>query len=193
MTNKKEGIIDATIEAFFIRGEKWSLDDVARTACCSKTLIIQYYGNKEDLLSCCFDNICHDIRISLSEIQFPTENSVNEFREYISAIWRQYFQFLISNPKKAELYIQYSSTRRQLPSNCIFGSKDSPLETAVKKILGDNFTAASLFSDDFDLIAKYIVSVANVVATGVIKGSFGNDPDVSEKIINLITEGIFRK
>ncbi len=191
MVNKKDEIIESTIKAFFIRGEKWSLDDVAKDVNCSKTLIIQYHSNKENLLADCFDVICKDIKSSLSCVPFPIDCSVDNLKDYLCKTWMQYFHYLLNNPERAELFIRYT-THHQYAPGCI-ALHDLPLEYALKKILGDNYSVIKSIDEDFELIVKYMVSVANAMATSVSKGEFKDDSDLPDKIIKLITDGVYPK
>lgn len=182
--NKKNEILAATIERFYKDGEHFTLDDVAKDVSCSKTLIIRYYGTKNNLVDSCFDYICHEM-INLFSAKAELLND-NPIENYYREIWDTYIRYLVDNPSKANMYYFYSMRYKQYPS----GYK-SPLQV-VAKIIGPRYEELKTIHPNFDLVTGYIVSVANILAMNINSGWLKNDDNTKVDVIDMILYGVIK-
>ena len=88
----------AVIRLYHSKGETVSLDDIANEVGCSKTLIIHYFGSRSKLFSECFSKICHEVRLAFDGVEAPEGISKESMREYLTELWRAYFEYLKDHP-----------------------------------------------------------------------------------------------
>ena len=176
MANRKGTIVECTIHCFFEHGYDFSLDDVAKAADCSKTLVIHYFTNRKGLMAECFDIICREVKERLTEALDHVEGGLED---YLRLALNTYLDYLLENPMKANYYIHYSFKIRPFPRGY-----NNP-NAVVRKILGNRCDALKVANEDMDL-----VSVANAVAAGMFNKWYGQGDDVRDKIVDMILDGI---
>lgn len=184
MTNKKPIIIRATIERLIKDGRSFSTEDVANDAGCSQSLIFRYYGTKDGLISACFDEICHEIRIELEKVPFPERIDPATIQCYMMDVWESYFNYLRSNRSHAKVYVACVSHGYRYPAGY-----DSP-EAVLKRILDEHYDVFILKYPNTKLVAEYLILLANSVAIGLSSG-WGNDiDDLNGVLKKMIMNGI---
>lgn len=141
MTNKKLAIIEATIERLIREGRTFSTEDVAKDVGCSQSLIFRYCRTKDDIVSVCFDEICHEIRIELDKVPFPEKVDSNTILNYMMDVWEIYFDYLSSKRSHTKVYVACVSQGVQisggirLPGSSLEKDTRHPLLHYVSQIL----------------------------------------------------------
>ena len=138
MTNKKLAIIEATIERLIREGRTFSTEDMAKDVGCSQSLIFRYCRTKDDIVSVCFDEICHEIRIELDKVPFPEKVDSNTILNYMMDVWEIYFDYLSSKRSHAKVYVACVSQGCRYPAGY-----DSP-EAVLKRILDSYYSTVVL-------------------------------------------------
>lgn len=182
--NKKDNILRTTMELYHAKGETVSLDDISREVGCSKTLIIHYYRNRQGLFSACFSQICHEVRLAFDQVEAPEGVSMESLREYLTELWRAYFEYLKNDPVKARFFIQYSHSHEPLPP------RYRTPEATIRKILDERYE--KLIEEDEHLFfkIKYMVAIANGMAALAYSEITDVPEDVTERCIGLIMNGV---
>lgn len=185
--NKKDEILQVTIRLFHEKGETVSLDDIAKEVGCSKTLIIHYYGKRENLLKSCFSLVCHEVRLAISEVQAPEGCSKEDMRRYLTDIWRSYFNYLKDNPVKARFFIQYSHGIGTLPP------RYKTPEAVIKRILDERY--GHLMDEDPELMfsVTYMIAIANGMAALVFSDHAEPTEELTERCIDRIMNGVLKE
>lgn len=182
--NKKEDILLTTIKLYHEKGDAVSLDAIAKDTGCSKTLILHYYGTRSRLLTNCFSLICHEVRLALDSVEAPEGANRESLRQYLTDLWRAYFDYLKDNPMKARFFIQYSHSHEPLPP------RYKTPEAVIKRILDENY--AHLVEDDPQLMfdIKYMVAIANGMAALVFSDNAEPSQELTEKCLYAIMNGV---
>ena len=182
--NKKDDIVLTTIELYHKYDGAVSLDNVAEAVGCSKTLIIHYYDNRANLLSKCFELICHEIRLALMAVEFPEDHSHKAMRQYLMDVWRAYFDYLKKNPAKARFFIQYGHRTEPLPP------KYSTPELVISKILGDRYGYLTKEDPELYFDIKYMIAIANGMAALVFSDKTDATEELTDKCLNNLMNGL---
>ncbi len=186
--NKRQDIIDVTIELYHLKGDSASLGDIAEAVGCSKTLILHYFGSRKGLMSSCFDSICHEIRLRFDLVDVPEDDTDSSMKEHMCRLWTAYLDYLRENPPKARFFIQYSHGNNPLPS------KYKTPEAVMRRVLGERFDGLADNEDRLFEMA-YMMAVANGIASFLYCDSFRmlNTDDLAERCLDLMMNGLFDK
>ena len=184
MTTRKPEIIEAAIQRYADEGSAFSTEDVARDVGCSQSLIFKYFGTKKGLISACFDEICHEIRLELDKVPFPERIDSHSVQRYMMDVWEVYFNYLRSNRSHAGVYVTLVARGYRYPVGY-----DSP-EEVLKRILDEHYSTLIFKCPNAKLVAEYLILVANSVAIGLSTG-WGNDvEDLNGLLKDMIMKGI---
>lgn len=183
MANKKAAIVDATIRRIAEQGNSFTTGQVASDLSCSQALIFRYYRTKEELLSVCFDRVCHELKVVLRGVSLPKTMTRDSINGYIVEVWRAYCDYLESNSHIARAYMYFVSVGRRYPHGY------NSAEFVLRNLLEDDFEKINEAHPDFIFIAEYIIMISNVVAAGK-NIEWKNDPDTVRKLDLILRYGI---
>lgn len=183
MANKKDAIVETAIRRIAEHGSTFTTEQVASDLGCSQSLIFRYYRTKEELMSACFDRVCHELKLILKGVELAPELNRDSVKRYMMVIWDAYCSYLESNTHIARAYMYFVSIGRRYPH----GYKSS--ETVLKKILEDDYHRIIKVYPDFIFVAEYIVMLSNSTATWKFT-EWSNDPDVVGKLHRILMNGI---
>ena len=182
--SKRHEIIMTTIRLYHEKGDSLSLDAVAQGADCSKTLIVHYFDSKANLLRCCFKMVCEEVTSALDAVEPPEGTDKEALKQYLTVLWKVYFNYLKDNPLKARFYIEYTHSPSNLPPQY-----KTP-EGMIMSALNENFQ--HLVEDDphimFDI--EYMVAMANGMAAFVFSEKTMPSEELTERCSHIIMNGV---
>ena len=183
MPNKKEAILETAVRYIAEQGGSFSTEQIASDLGCSQSLIFRYYHTKDNLISACFDWICHELRLVLKEVEIPRVLSKESIDGYILNVWGAYCDYLESKNHVASAYMYFVSTGWKYPRG--YGSA----ETVLEKILGDDYERITEVYPNFIFAAEYAIMMSNVFAAGKII-EWKGDEDAARKFEMILMYGI---
>ncbi len=182
--SKRHEIMMTTIKLYHEKGDSLSLDAVAQGADCSKTLIVHYFGTRANLLRSCFKMVCEEVTSALDAAELPSGTDKEALKQYLTVLWKVYFNYLKDNPLKARFYIEYTHSPANLPPQY-----KTP-EGMIMSALNENFQ--HLVEDDphimFDI--EYMVAMANGMAAFVFSEKTVPTEELTERCSHIMMNGV---
>ena len=181
---KREEIMMATIRLYHEKGDSLSMDAVAKSADCSKTLIVHYFGSRSRLIKCCFKMVCDEVTAALCSVDPPEGQDVEALKQHLTGLWKVYFNYLRDNPLKARFYIEYTHNPHRIPHRY-----ESP-EAIIMSTLSEKFQ--HIIEDDGHLMfdVEYMVAVANGMAAYVFSERKEANDELTDRCHNILMNGI---
>ena len=184
MTNKKEAILDATIDRIAEQGFSFSTVQITSDVGCSQSLVFRYFPTKEKLISESFNKVCRELELALKQVKLPDVLTRESLNDYIMEEWGVYCSYLSSNGRIAKAYLYFVAKGTRFPR----GFRSA--EAVIKRLLGNRYDMIMTVYPDFLFVAEYLLMVSNVVASGKFV-DWRSQPDSIAKLKDVLRNGIY--
>ncbi|TYP84653.1 TetR/AcrR family transcriptional regulator [Blastococcus xanthinilyticus] len=156
---RREDLVGAAVEAVRLAGPEFSVDDVARSAGVSKTVIYRYFGDKDELIDAVLDRISQAILLPrlLGELVADRGDDRAQLRAVIAA-----FVSLIED-EPALYRFAYAQAGRTGRADLVAATEHA-VATALGRILGARLTDAGRPAEGAVTWAYGIVGMVQLAA-----------------------------
>ena len=156
---RKEELVAAGVEAVRLAGPDFSVDDVARSAAVSKTVIYRYFSDKEELVDAVLEQVATGVLLPrlLGELAIEREDDLQRLRSVIAA----FVQFVEDEPA---LYgFAYAHAGRSGRPDAVAGTELAVAE-ALAGLMRDRLAAAGRPTEGAGTWAYGVVGMVQLAA-----------------------------
>lgn len=168
------------------------VDEIARVSGFNKSLIYQYFGNKEKL----YQIVLYNAYGELSKLETSIFLENKDYIETIKAIVRGYFRFLTENPHFVKLLMWENLNEARYLTGNEAGKIKDPMINALKKILSEG-KKTGVFSEKVDndqvvlaLIMGCYSYFSNIYTLPIVTRIDLSNEEVLEKRIEFVINSL---
>lgn len=108
MTENEALLIQATMDIVAEKGlDGFSMKQVTNRVGVSEALLYKYFDTKDNLLLQCFMSVNRQISALFKAVKVPKTDDLSELAEFLHALWKKYFCFMVENGNRSLFYYAY--------------------------------------------------------------------------------------
>ena len=156
---RKEELVEAGLDAVRLAGQEFAVDDVARAAGVSKTVIYRYFSDKEELVDAVLEQVATAVLLPrlLGELAVDREDDLARLR----AVIRAFVQFVEDEP--ALYSFAYAHAGRSGRADAVAGTELAVAE-ALAGLMRDRLAAAGRPAEGAATWAYGVVGMVQLAA-----------------------------